>query len=313
MSGSEKHISVLLKESVEGLAIKPDGYYVDCTFGRGGHSREILKKLGPNGRLIAFDLDPQAIEWSAQVIDDSRFEMVHSNFSELAEKITEKGLAGKIDGILMDLGVSSPQLDEAERGFSFMREGPLDMRMNNAAGQSAAEWLANTDETEIARVLKEYGEERFARKIARAIVHDRVETPFRTTRQLASLLERIIRKKEPGKHPATRTFQAIRIAVNGELDAIKKALVGALDVLADQGRLSVISFHSLEDRIVKQFFNQQSKPPVIPRGLPVTDSQLNKNIALARVSKAIKPTESEIAQNPRARSSVLRIAQRIRA
>ncbi|WP_017444404.1 16S rRNA (cytosine(1402)-N(4))-methyltransferase RsmH [Gayadomonas joobiniege] len=312
MLESDKHISVLLNESIDGLALKPDGCYIDCTFGRGGHSRKILEQLGPNGRLIAFDLDPQAITWSKSFIDDDRFEIIHSNFSDIEEKIAEKNLVGQIDGVLMDLGVSSPQLDEAERGFSFMREGPLDMRMNNQVGQSAADWLASAEESEIAFVLKEYGEERFARKIARAIVHDRTNTPFTTTRQLASLLERIIKKKEPGKHPATRTFQAVRIQVNGELEAIKKALEGALTVLAHQGRLSVISFHSLEDRLVKRFFNQHSKPPAIPRGLPIMDSELNKNISLKLVSKAIKPSESEIQANPRSRSSVLRVAARIR-
>lgn len=311
MQTESGHISVLLNESVDGLAIKPGGIYVDCTFGRGGHSRVILNKLSDDARLIAIDQDPSAIAWAEQHFDDPRFEIVQGNFKDLAEIIEARGLTGKIDGVLMDLGVSSPQLDEAERGFSFMRNGPLDMRMNPDAGMPASEWLQVASEDEIAFVLKEYGEERFARKIARAIVHDRVETPFTTTAQLAGLLGRIIKKKEPGKHPATRSFQALRIQVNGELDAIKQVLAGALDVVKKHGRISVISFHSLEDRIVKRFFNEKSKAKPVPRGLPVTDDELNKDIKLKLVTKAIKPSAQEIEMNPRSRSSVLRVAERV--
>lgn len=305
------HISVLLGESIDGLAIKKDGVYVDGTFGRGGHSREILNRLGEQGRLLAFDQDPTAIAYAAETINDPRFEIIHANFADMAEQLSQRGLLGQIDGLLLDLGVSSPQLDEAERGFSFLRDGPLDMRMNPEQGLSAADWLQTADENEIAFVLKEYGEERFARKIARAVVHDRDEKPFRRTRDLAGLIERIIRKKEPGKHPATRSFQAIRIQVNGELEVINQVLAMSLEVLKIGGRLSVISFHSLEDRIVKRFINKQSKAKQVPRGLPVTDEELNKGIKLKAIGKAIKPSEQEIAVNTRSRSSVLRIAERI--
>ncbi|NTS76595.1 16S rRNA (cytosine(1402)-N(4))-methyltransferase RsmH [Catenovulum sp. SM1970] len=311
---SKSHISVLLHESIDALAINPDGVYVDGTFGRGGHSGEILKQLSANGKLIAFDQDPTAIAHASsltQFADDPRFEIIHSNFANLAACIEARGLIGKIDGVLLDLGVSSPQLDDAERGFSFLRDGPLDMRMNPEQGQSAAEWLAKTDEDEINRVLKEYGEEKWARAIARAIVKDRVEKPFLRTNDLASLIERIIKKKEPGKHPATRSFQAIRIAVNDELGVITQALEAALAVLAPKGRLSVISFHSLEDRIVKRFINKESKAKPVPRGLPVTDDELSKDIKLKAIGKAQKPSKEEIELNPRSRSSVLRVAERL--
>ncbi|WP_026016915.1 16S rRNA (cytosine(1402)-N(4))-methyltransferase RsmH [Catenovulum agarivorans] len=311
MMQASGHISVLLAESIDGLAIKPDGVYVDCTFGRGGHSRAVLEQLGENGRLYSFDQDPTAIAWAKEHFDDPRFEIIHANFSQLEHEMNQRGLVGKVDGVLADLGVSSPQLDEAERGFSFMRDGPLDMRMNPTFGVSAAEWLQHADEDDIAFVLKEYGEERFARHIARVIVHDRDEKPFKRTSDLSSLLERIIKKREPGKHPATRTFQALRIQVNGELDAIKVALTAATNILANGGRLSVISFHSLEDRIVKRFISQQSKAKPVPRGLPVTDAELNKDISLKPIGKAIKPTKAELELNPRARSSVLRIAERV--
>lgn len=311
MQTESGHISVLLNESVDGLAIKPNGIYVDCTFGRGGHSRVILNRLSENARLISIDQDPTAIAWAKEHFKDPRFEIVQGNFKDLEQIISERGLLGQIDGVLMDLGVSSPQLDEAERGFSFMRDGPLDMRMNPDVGMSAADWLKVASEDEIAYVLKEYGEERFARKIARAIVHDRVEKPYTRTAELAGLLGRIIKSKEPGKHPATRSFQALRIQVNGELDAIKQALVGAMNVVKKEGRISVISFHSLEDRIVKRFFNQESKAKPVPRGLPVTDDELNKDIKLKLIGKAIKPSAVEIEMNARSRSSVLRVAERV--
>lgn len=308
---NKSHISVLLHESIDALAIKPDGIYVDGTFGRGGHSGEVLKRLGENGRLIAFDQDPTAIAHANETIDDPRFQIIHANFAEMKDKLDELGLLQKIDGILLDLGVSSPQLDDAERGFSFLRDGPLDMRMNTEAGISAAEWLQNAERDEIAFVLKEYGEERFARKIAAAIVYDRGDKPFVRTSDLAGLIERIIKKREPGKHPATRSFQAIRIQVNGELDAIKHVLADSLDILKTGGRLSVISFHSLEDRIVKRFVNEQSKPKPVPRGLPVTDDELAKDIKLKVIGKAIKPSAQELELNTRARSSVLRVAERL--
>ena len=304
------HITVMLHEAVDALAIKPDGIYVDGTFGRGGHSRQILSRLGEGGRLLAIDRDPLAIA-EAQTIKDPRFEIIPGAFSGLADYLAERGLTGKIDGLLLDLGVSSPQLDDAERGFSFQKDGPLEMRMDPTSGVSAAEWLAYAEAEDIAWVLKEFGEERFAKKIARAIVHDRDQTPFTRTRQLAELIARLVPNKEKNKHPATRSFQAIRIYINSELEEVERALHGALQVLAPQGRLAVISFHSLEDRIVKQFIRRQEKGPEIPHGLPLTEAQLAGNRTLRSVGKAMKPSEEEIAANPRSRSSMLRVAQRL--
>lgn len=304
------HITVMLHEAVDALAIKPDGIYVDGTFGRGGHSRQILSRLGEGGRLLAIDRDPLAIA-EAQTIKDPRFEIIPGAFSGLADYLAERGLTGKIDGLLLDLGVSSPQLDDAERGFSFQKDGPLDMRMDPTSGVSAAEWLAYAEAEDIAWVLKEFGEERFAKKIARAIVHDREQTPFTRTRQLAELIARLVPNKEKNKHPATRSFQAIRIYINSELEEVERALHGALQVLAPQGRLAVISFHSLEDRIVKQFIRRQEKGPEIPHGLPLTEAQLAGNRTLRSLGKAMKPSEEEIAVNPRSRSSMLRVAQRL--
>jgi len=308
-----EHITVLLDEAVDGLAIKPDGVYVDGTFGRGGHSRHILSKLGPNGRLIAIDRDPRAIA-TAEALqkEDSRFQIVHGPFSGLAEYIKDLGLDGKIDGVLLDLGVSSPQLDDAERGFSFMRDGPLDMRMDPTSGISAADWLAKADVDDIGWALKTFGEEKFAYRIARAIVADRVETPFTRTLQLAQLIERLCPKREKKKHPATRSFQGIRIYINSELEEIHKVLDGALDILAIGGHLSVISFHSLEDRIVKRFIRKQEKGPEYPPGLPLTDAQMQVGKNLKAVGKAVKPSAEEIAVNTRARSSVLRVAVKLR-
>ena len=310
MSQQQAHITVLLHEAVNGLNIQPDGIYVDGTFGRGGHSRHILSQLGPNGRLLAIDRDPQAIAEAAK-IDDPRFQILHGPFSRLAEMMQEQGLSGKVNGVLLDLGVSSPQLDEAERGFSFQKDGPLDMRMDTTCGQSAADWLAEADEADIAWVLKNYGEEKFARKIARAIVFDRVTEPYTRTRALAQMIARVSPSKDKHKHAATRSFQAIRIHVNGELDEIEQALNGALDVLATGGRLSVISFHSLEDRIVKRFIRKQEKGPEIPPGLPLTEAQLSGGRLLKSIGKAQKPSVGEVEANPRARSSVLRVAERL--
>ena len=304
------HITVMLHEAVDALAIKPDGIYVDGTFGRGGHSRLILSRLGEGGRLLAIDRNPLAIA-EAQTIKDPRFEIIPGAFSGLADYLAERGLTGKVDGLLLDLGVSSPQLDDAERGFSFQKDGPLDMRMDPTSGVSAAQWLAHAEAEDIAWVLKEFGEERFAKKIARAIVHDRDQTPFTRTRQLAELIARLVPNKEKNKHPATRSFQAIRIYINSELEEVERALHGALQVLAPQGRLAVISFHSLEDRIVKQFIRRQEKGPEIPHGLPLTEAQLAGNRTLRSVGKAMKPSEEEIAANPRSRSSMLRVAQRL--
>ncbi|PKF62243.1 16S rRNA (cytosine(1402)-N(4))-methyltransferase [Psychromonas sp. psych-6C06] len=307
-----EHITVLLDEAVNGLALKKDGIYVDGTFGRGGHSRYILDRLGENGRLIAIDRDPRAIAVGDALMQaDPRFSIIHGPFSGLAEYVKELGLAGKIDGVLLDLGVSSPQLDDAERGFSFMRDGPLDMRMDPTSGISAADWLAKADVDDIGWVLKTFGEEKFAYRIARAIVADRDETPFLRTLDLAKLIERLCPKREKKKHPATRSFQAIRIYVNSELEEIHKVLDGALDVLAIGGQLSVISFHSLEDRIVKRFIRKQEKGREYPAGLPLTDEQMQSGKTLKAVGKALKPTSREIDDNPRARSSVLRVAKKI--
>ncbi|MFM4702807.1 16S rRNA (cytosine(1402)-N(4))-methyltransferase RsmH [Aeromonas bivalvium] len=310
MSQAAEHITVLLHEAVEGLAIQPDGIYVDGTFGRGGHSRLILQKLGPNGRLIAIDRDPQAIAEAAK-IQDPRFEIVHGPFSGITGYLADRGLLGKVNGFLLDLGVSSPQLDDAERGFSFMKDGPLDMRMDPTTGQSAAQWLAKADVDDIAWVLKTFGEERFAKKIARAIVHDRATEPYVRTRQLAEMIARVNPSKEKGKHAATRSFQAIRIYINSELDEIETALDGALQALAPEGRLSVISFHSLEDRLVKHFIRKHEKGPEVPRGIPLTEAQLAGGRKLKSVGKALKPSEHEITENTRSRSSVLRVAERL--
>ncbi|PYE56700.1 16S rRNA (cytosine1402-N4)-methyltransferase [Shewanella chilikensis] len=311
MSQNFAHLSVLLQETVDGLNIRPDGIYIDGTFGRGGHSRQILSRLGEQGRLIAIDRDPAAIEAAKQFADDPRFTIVHGGFGQLADYVEQLGLVGKIDGVLLDLGVSSPQLDDAERGFSFLRDGPLDMRMDNSQGQTAAQWLARAEIEDMAWVFKTYGEEKNARHIARCIAADRDEKPFLRTKDLAGLIERITKHKERNKHPATRVFQAIRIYINSELDQIDQALEGALKVLAPKGRLSIISFHSLEDRMVKRFIRRHSKGEEVPYGLPVTEAELNRSRQLLPIGKALKPSDEEIAVNARARSSVLRIAERL--
>ncbi|MEA1063581.1 16S rRNA (cytosine(1402)-N(4))-methyltransferase RsmH [Erwinia sp. HR93] len=305
-----KHTTVLLDEAVNGLNIRKEGIYIDGTFGRGGHSRLILSRLGEKGRLIAIDRDPQAIA-AAEAIEDPRFSIIHGPFSALGDYMHERQLTGKIDGILLDLGVSSPQLDDPERGFSFMRDGPLDMRMDPGRGQSAAQWLQTADESDIAWVLKTFGEERFAKRIARAIVERNREAPMTRTRELAAVVAAATPIKDKFKHPATRTFQAVRIWVNSELDEIEMALKSALDVLAPGGRLSVISFHSLEDRLVKRFMRESSRGPQVPAGLPMTEVQLREmgGRQLKSLGK-LKPGEAEINENPRARSSVLRIAER---
>ncbi|MCK8211288.1 16S rRNA (cytosine(1402)-N(4))-methyltransferase RsmH [Erwinia amylovora] len=310
MQDTYKHTTVLLYEAVNALNIKPDGIYIDGTFGRGGHSRLILSQLGEHGRLYAIDRDPQAIAAAAD-ITDPRFTIIHGPFSALAEYAEQRGLTGKIDGILLDLGVSSPQLDDAERGFSFMRDGPLDMRMDPTRGQSAAEWLLKAEESDITFVLKTFGEERFARRIARAIVERNRQQPMTRTKELADVIYAATPVKDKFKHPATRSFQAIRIWVNSELEEIEQALKGALSALAAGGRLSIISFHSLEDRIVKRFMREQSRGPQVPHGLPMTEAQLSSlgGRQLKALGKMM-PGESEVADNPRARSSVLRIAER---
>ncbi|MGL4835135.1 MAG: 16S rRNA (cytosine(1402)-N(4))-methyltransferase RsmH [Shewanella sp.] len=311
MSQEFAHLSVLLEETVGGLNIKDDGIYIDGTFGRGGHSRQILQRLGQHGRLIAIDRDPQAIEATKQFADDPRFQIVHGGFGQLADYVTDLGLAGQIDGVLLDLGVSSPQLDDAERGFSFLRDGPLDMRMDNSQGETAAQWLARAEIEDMAWVFKTYGEEKNARHIARCIAADRDKTPFLRTKDLADLIARITKNKERNKHPATRVFQAIRIYINSELEQIDQALEGALTVLAPAGRLSIISFHSLEDRMVKRFIRRNSQGESVPHGLPITEDELNKSRKLRPIGKAIMPSDEEIERNARARSSVLRIAERL--
>lgn len=310
MQENFKHTTVLLDEAVNGLNIREDGIYIDGTFGRGGHSRLILSQLGEKGQLLAIDRDPQAIAAAAE-INDPRFSIVHGPFSALADYVDARGLTGKISGVLLDLGVSSPQLDDAERGFSFMRDGPLDMRMDPTRGYSAAEWLLQAEEADIAFVLKTYGEERFAKRIARAITERNREQPMTRTKELAEVIAAATPVKDKFKHPATRSFQAIRIWINSELEEIDTALKGALSVLAPGGRLSIISFHSLEDRLVKRFMRDQSRGPQVPAGIPMTESQLKAlgGRELKTLGKLI-PGEAEVRENPRARSSVLRIAER---
>jgi 16S rRNA (cytosine1402-N4)-methyltransferase len=305
-----QHLPVLLNETLAALSVKADGKYVDATFGRGGHSRAILAQLSDNGRLLGLDRDPQAVATGKQLAaEDSRFNIEHCAFSELATTVHARLWQNRIDGILMDIGVSSPQLDDAERGFSFLKDGPLDMRMNPQAGISAAEWLATAEMNDIAHVLKTLGEERYGKRIARAIVETRKQTPITTTRQLAELVDKASPSREKHKHPATRTFQAIRIFINSELEELKAALEQALDVLAVGGRLVVISFHSLEDRIVKRFFRDEARGDDLPSDFPVTVDQLNPRLKI--IGKAIKAGEAELAANPRARSAVLRVAEKL--
>lgn len=305
------HISVLLNEAVDGLAITGDGCFIDCTFGRGGHSSAILAKLSDNGRLIAIDRDPTAIIAAEKFKDDPRFLIEHEGFAALADIAEKHQLTSKVDGILLDLGVSSPQLDEAERGFSFMKDGPLDMRMDTSKGQTAAEWLAVADVEDITWVLRTFGEEKHAWRIANAIVDTREEAPLTRTSQLAKLIKTTAPQREIKKHPATRSFQAIRIYINSELEQIEKVLVASLDVLAEGGRLVVISFHSLEDRLVKQFMKKHSQGKKVPRGLPISEAELNKGKKLALVGRRLKPSLTEVEENVRSRSSVLRVAERL--
>jgi 16S rRNA (cytosine1402-N4)-methyltransferase len=306
---SNAHVPVLLGPVLDGLNLKPDGCYVDGTFGRGGHSREILRQLGENGRLIAIDRDPHAIAaMTVDLAEDPRFELVRGNFAQLETFIGERDLVGRVDGLLLDLGVSSPQLDEAGRGFSFLRDGPLDMRMDPDTGVPASAWLATVDEQELKRVLKKFGEEKFAHRIARAIVTARDEAPISRTAQLARIIEEARPARGEKIHPATRTFQAIRIAINDELGQLETALQQALKVLNRGGRLCVISFHSLEDRIVKRFMRDASREQEQYRGMPDVPAEHRPKLKL--VGKAITATPEEIAANPRARSARLRIAER---
>ena len=301
------HTPVLLQAAVAGLQVRADGVYVDCTFGRGGHSREILAQLGAGGRLIALDRDPAAIEAHGG-IDDERLKLVHRSFSALRDVLDECGIA-QVDGILLDLGVSSPQLDDGARGFSFRVDAPLDMRMDTSSGITAAEWLANADEQEIREVIRNYGEERFAKQIAAAIVAARAGHPIATTRELAGLVAKAVRTREPGQNPATRTFQALRIHVNQELEELTQVLPQCVASLRPQGRLVVISFHSLEDRIVKRFLREQSQPPRMPSRLPLRAAEMPQP-RLSLVGRLARPAYDEVAGNPRARSALMRIAER---
>ncbi len=307
--GDFNHQSVLLEEALESLNIRPSGVYIDATFGRGGHSRAILQQLNDEGRLIAFDQDPEAVEFAKQQFaNEPRFTIEHCNFNQVADVIERHGLTGKIDGVLMDLGVSSPHLDDAERGFSFMRSGPLDMRMDTSQGETAAQCLARVKPADLINVLKRYGEEKFAKRIATAIVDTRAEREITETGDLAEIISNAIPVKEKHKHPATRSFQAIRIYINQELQAIEQGLKGAVSVLAKGGRLSVISFHSLEDRIVKRFMRDISSRPKLPAGLPVMEADIEVPFRL--VSKPIVAGAEELDVNPRSRSARLRVLER---
>ncbi len=300
------HVSVLLHESVDALAIRPAGTYVDATFGRGGHARAVLQRLGPDGRLIAFDKDPQAIAHAAATFDDPRLTVLHADFASMTSALHALGVSS-VDGILMDLGVSSPQIDDASRGFSFRFNAPLDMRMDTTRGETAAEFLARGDERQIIDVIKNFGEERFAHSIAKAVIARRdTGQPVQTTRELAELVARAVKTREAGQDPATRTFQALRIHVNAELDALAAGLAAALQLLAAEGRLAVISFHSLEDRVVKQFIARESKA-VYDRRAPFAPAPALRLQSLGRM----KASDAEVAANPRARSAVLRVAERL--
>jgi 16S rRNA (cytosine1402-N4)-methyltransferase len=311
------HQAVLLDEALESLNIRPDGIYIDATFGRGGHSRAILQQLNAKGRLIAFDQDPEAVSYAQQCFIDElakkraekpNFTIEHCNFNQVADVIQQYGLSKKIDGVLMDLGVSSPQLDDAGRGFSFLRSGPLDMRMDTTRGISASDWLAKVKPADLIRVLKKFGEEKFAKRIATAIVETRAQREITETGDLAGIISDAIPVKEKHKHPATRSFQAIRIYINEELQALEQGLKGAASILAVGGRLSVISFHSLEDRIVKRFMRDISSRPKLPAGLPVMEADIEVPFRL--VAKPVVAGAAELDQNPRSRSARLRVLER---
>jgi 16S rRNA (cytosine1402-N4)-methyltransferase len=300
------HVPVLLEEAVNALRVREGETYVDGTFGRGGHSKAILARLGVRGRLLAFDQDPAAV--SDRALEDPRLELIHARFSTMHEALAARGI-GEVAGVLLDIGTSSPQLDDAARGFSFSREGPLDMRMDNSRGATAADFVNHAEESELREVISEYGEERFAKQVAAAIVAARRLEPIRTTRQLAEIVGRAVRTREPGQHPATRTFQALRIHVNQELEELEVTLPQAAGLLAPTGRLAVVSFHSLEDRIVKNFIRERSTADRLPRGVPVRAKDL-PTPQLTAVGRAIRASEAEVRRNPRARSAVLRVAEK---
>jgi 16S rRNA (cytosine1402-N4)-methyltransferase len=310
VSAVHAHVAVLLNEAVEALAIHADGTYVDGTFGRGGHSRAVLEQLGAQGRLIAFDRDPAAIA-AGQALGDARLTLVHSAFGDLDAELEALGVA-QVDGVLLDLGVSSPQLDDASRGMSFRFDAPLDMRMDTSRGQTVAEWLAEASVGQITEVIRDYGEERFAHAIAKAIAAARTGGAVATTGQLAAIVEKAVRTREPGQHPATRTFQALRIFINQELEELTRVLPACVARLTPGGRLAVISFHSLEDRIVKRFMRDESRPPVLPARLPIRAADLPPP-RLRLIGKAVRPSAAEVEANPRSRSAVMRIAERTEA
>ena len=307
MSDALVHETVLLHEAVEALAIKPDGIYVDCTFGRGGHSARILQQLGREGRLIVLDKDPMAVAFGRRWTDP-RFYIVHSGFTHLAAVLDELGVA-QVDGILLDLGVSSPQLDEAARGFSFRFDAPLDMRMDTSGGMTAAQWLETVDESLLTEVIRDYGEERFAKQIARAVIAARAVEPIQTTWQLVELVGKTVRTREAGKNPATRTFQAIRIYLNRELEELEHVLPECVSHLKTGGRLVVISFHSLEDRMVKHFIRSMADADTLPRNVPIRASEVPQG-RMKLIGRAIKAGEAELKMNPRARSAMMRVAER---
>jgi len=305
-----EHATVLLTEAVDALVVDPDGFYVDGTLGRGGHSAELLSRLSERGAVTAIDKDPEAIAAGAErFADDDRLTLVHGTFADLSEIVERAGKHGSVSGVLLDLGVSSPQLDQAQRGFSFLRDGPLDMRMDTSKGISAAEWIASADEQEIAKVIKDYGEERFARRMASAVVRERVKRPIERTVQLAEILAAAHPAWERGKHPATKAFQAIRIFINRELADLEALLEQIIDTLAVGGRLVVISFHSLEDRRVKRFIRDQQRGIKLPKNLPIPD--VDRGVRLVKVGKPIKPANTEVENNIRARSAVMRVAERV--
>ena len=306
------HTPVLLDEVLAGLALQAAGRYCDATFGRGGHTAAILAQLGPAGGVVAIDRDPEAVAAGRErFAGESRLTLIRGSFGQLKGLLRAAGWSDGLHGVLLDLGVSSPQLDEARRGFSFMQDGPLDMRMDYESGTSAAQWLARAGEREIADVLFRLGEERFARRIARAVVAERAQAPITTTRQLAELVAAAVPTREPGKHPATRTFQAIRIHVNRELEEVESALPQAVELLAPGGRLCVISFHSLEDRLVKRFMRREAQGDPVYAGLPNVPAHARPRLRL--VGGAVMPDDAEVERNSRARSAVLRVAERLAA
>lgn len=307
---SPSHYSVLLEESVESLITDPNGIYIDGTFGRGGHSRAILNRLSGDARLIAYDKDPQAIEVGAALrAEDARFTIEHDSFANMEQVARRDNYAGLVDGVLLDLGVSSPQLDQAERGFSFINDGPLDMRMDCSKGQSAADFVNTAKQEDIARAMKDYGEERFSKRIAGAIVNRRADKPFERTLDLADVITKANPRWERDKNPATRAFQGLRIHVNGELDDLRAALPAALEILKPGGHLVVISFHSLEDRIVKRFFKEGAQGKQLPKNLPIQDVELDKKLRI--LTKPVKASDNELGENIRSRSAIMRVAEKL--